>query len=188
MNYYWFKLLIIFPVHFDLCKRKLLMTTKGVNSWVLWSLFITADCLLTTEITMLTTSACSSSSSYFSISSNTCTQCNANLGLLPDMTYLDVYGNPKSCTCAPGYIRVENNCEMVWPLFKKNSCVWNAVFKYHSFKNTSRLQESALILLARSVAPTKVRLYILALDNFKPTIIDILFNTIPLAIYKIWIC
>jgi hypothetical protein len=50
-----------------------------------------------------------SSDAYFDLTNYSCTTCSLAAGFVPDTSSLDIYGNPTSCICGPGYFKEDNS-------------------------------------------------------------------------------
>jgi hypothetical protein len=55
-------------------------------------------------------SQCSEDAPVMDITSNTCLSCSASSGLIPDTSVTDIYGNPLTCKCDIGYIKISQSC------------------------------------------------------------------------------
>jgi hypothetical protein len=105
---------------------------------IIWSVFLPfITSLLTRELSRI--EICSSGQ-YFSSTSLSCEYCDTHLNgtnhKTPNQTAVDHYGNYLTCTCLPGYIRVDRDC----------SQVRNPIFLSLQFSIRIR-QESVLILI-----------------------------------------
>ena len=73
---------------------------------LLSSLFLAVAAEFTTELDI--NKQCRSGA-YFDLTNNSCTTCSLAAGFVPDTSSLDIYGNPLSCICGPGYFKEDNS-------------------------------------------------------------------------------